>query len=79
MWHRNVLTFKVVPFKVEGGSKHICTTFVLSRQWNHHIGVILILYFHNMASKLCNVQIVALKPFCLFDSMVANIFHSTHM
>jgi len=44
-----------------------------------HIGVTIILYIHNMASKLCDVQMVALKPFVSFDSIVATIFYSTHM
>jgi len=63
--------------------KHFCAFEAVSCSYafNHHIGVTIILYMyiHNMASKLCDVQMVALKPFCSFDSIVATIFDSTHI
>jgi hypothetical protein len=60
---------------------HFCAfeAVAFSYAFNHHKGLAIILYIHNMASKLCDVQMVALKPFCSFDSIVATIFYSTHM
>jgi len=60
---------------------HFCAfeAVACSYAFNHHIYVTLILYIHNMAFKLCDVQMVALKPFCSFDGIIATVFDSTHM
>jgi hypothetical protein len=75
----------VVPFKVEGSSSIPVPLCAFLRQWlvlnafNCHIDATLIFYIHKMVFKLYDVQTVALKLFCAFDSILATIFDSIHI